>query len=208
MSNTKEPNLKKFYSILEEHWSEQAGSQPDAEDQSEEDDDHPQDDGQSSPGEMEDAVEVVEPSPPSAVVGPTAPVSTPVVAKAVMPPPPLPAKIATLPLPPATINTASLDAKTREDMLAKVEALKILSSSKEFFSTTWSIVFLGGSWWIKAWTQHNLNMHQANLAFEPNRLPFRSPRKCLAASKTNLERIDAKAAAEPPIPPLAPGESN
>jgi len=136
--NTKEPNLKKVYSILEEHWSEQSGSQPDAEDQSEEDDDHHQDEGQSSRGEMEDAVEVVEPSAPSAVVGPTAPVSTPVpvVAKAVMPPPPLPAKIAALPLPPATIKTASLDAKTREDMLAKVEALKILSSSKVFFSTT------------------------------------------------------------------------
>lgn len=130
MSNTKEPNLNKFYSILEEHWSAQAGSQPDAEDDAEDVDDDGHDDGQSSPGEMEqEAAEVVEessaPSAPALVVEP--PVSTPVVAKAVMPPPPLPAKLAALPLPPATINAASLDAKTRADMLAKVEALKILS---------------------------------------------------------------------------------
>ena len=141
---TKEPNLTKFYSILEEHWSAQAGSQPDAEDQFE-------DDGMSSPDEAEpDVVEVVDDevargSAPSMVEPSTVPpsVSTPVVPKAVIPPPPLPANLAALPLPPATINTASLDAKTRADMQAKVEALKILSFEYSCFHHLIHCFFVG-----------------------------------------------------------------
>lgn len=131
----KDPSLDNFYAILHTYWGEQAGSQPD--DVAEDDDDE-SDDG----GHDRDGVEVVEPVgevaapavPPMApkAVAPVVPAvkaRVPPPPKAIMPPPPVPARVTpeTLPLPPASLNPTSLDGKSKEDIQAKIDALRNLA---------------------------------------------------------------------------------
>ena len=122
--------MNPFYEILHKNWGAEAGSQPAMEGELDDDDDDVIVEVAPAPGNAPDLAEPVLPPVPIpqqvAVVAP----------KACMPPPPVPSKSPrVMPLPPNNLGSASsnLEPSTRDEIKARVEALKSLTTFMGIF---------------------------------------------------------------------------
>lgn len=124
--HSKDPSLDQFYAILHSYWGEQAGSQPDGVG-SDDDDNDDVDDRHGGVEVVEPVAEVAAPaSPPPAPKALTPVVPVPPPPKAIMPHPPVPARMTpqNLPLPPTRLNPTSLDGESKEAIQARIDALR------------------------------------------------------------------------------------